>query len=223
MIVDAFGRIIYALQGPPKIYGAWAYPVHCVIEFLGSVWFLYPVGGLLVLLLCRKQVRLKQIQSLIVFYYFLSVAKITGLIVSSSFIPNCLHFETETFIDTTRINIGLHMSQVNLELFSSIAGTFRHNILYGLVQMFGNIILFIPCGMFIQNFSKKSNLFLSVFYCFLVSLLIETCQLFLPSSFDVDDLLLNTMGGAIGVLVLQIPVLKRRVVRIQHRVQEKIR
>ncbi len=222
-MTDTFRTIFEALFGPPYVYEEWAYPVHCVIEFLGANWFLFPAVGLFTYLLYRKRPHRVQLQALIVSYYFLVVAKITGLIITTSYFPQCLNFDTDTYMDTTRINIGLHMSQFNLKLFHSIAGVFRHSILYGLVQTLGNIILFIPCGIFVHQFSKKRNVLRSVFRCFLISLLIETCQLFLPSSFDVDDLLLNTVGGAIGVLALHIPFLRQRIVQIQQRVEEKIK
>lgn len=211
------------LWGPLFIYDEWAYPVHCVIEFLGSNWFLFPVVGFVTYLVYRKHSRREQFQAFVVSYYFLIVAIITGLIITSTYYSAFKDWDTGTYSEMTRISIGTHMSLYNLKFFASIAGTFRRNILYGMVQSLGNIILFIPCGIFIQQFSKKRNAFLSVFYCFLVSLLIETCQLFLPSSFDVDDLFLNTLGGAIGVLTLHIAALRRQIVRIQQQIQAKIK
>lgn len=209
------------LWGPPEVYGEWAYPVHCVIEFLGSNWFLFPVVGVLTYLVYRKHPRREQLQALVVSYYFLVVVIITDLIISTSYFPDFHIFDTEIYTDMTRINIGTHMSQLNLKPFYSIAGTFQRSILYGMKQTFGNIILFIPCGVFIQQFSRKKKVFRSVIYCFLISLLIETCQLFLTSSVDVDDLIMNTLGGAIGAFALQLPVIRQWIVRIQHLVEEK--
>lgn len=50
--------------------------------------------------------------------------------------------------------------------------------------------------------AKKSNRILTVFLLsFILSLLIETTQLvFKVGSFDVDDLLLNSIGGILGYL-----------------------
>lgn len=216
------------LWGPILIYGEWAYTIDCVIEFLGSNWFLIPVVGLFTCFLYRKHSRRELLQALVVSYYILAVVKITSLYITSTFFPGNPNFvDPDPLLrydeDMTRISLGFHMSLFNLKLFHSIAGTFRHSILYGLVQTLGNIILFIPCGTFVHQFSRKRNVLRSVFRCFLISLLIETCQLFLPSSFDVDDLLMNTIGGMIGILALEIPLLKRRIVQFQHRIEAKIK
>lgn len=68
----------------------------------------------------------------------------------------------------------------------------------------GNILLFIPLGFSIANlfshFSWKKVIILGVF----TSLLVELIQLNIPGrSLDVDDLLLNTLGTAIGYLAYQ--------------------
>lgn len=72
-----------------------------------------------------------------------------------------------------------------------------------IINIFGNVIAFMPLGFFLPQISKKKiNGFQIVFSCFLVSLLVETLQLVSKlGSFDVDDLLLNTLGGLLGYIV----------------------
>ena len=41
-------------------------------------------------------------------------------------------------------------------------------------------------------------------WCFIISLFIELAQLFLPRATDVDDLIMNTLGGFLGFIVYMI-------------------
>ncbi len=78
----------------------------------------------------------------------------------------------------------------------------NENLNYFLINFLGNVILFVPFGLFIPllwNVSAKKTVLIG----FLSSLLIETCQLFLIRATDVDDLLLNTSGVLLGVAVFQ--------------------
>ena len=71
-------------------------------------------------------------------------------------------------------------------------------------NLFGNVLIFVPFGFFLPMASKyKYRSFLSaVFYSFALSLCVETFQLLTKvGSFDVDDMLLNTIGGALGCLI----------------------
>ena len=94
----------------------------------------------------------------------------------------------------------------NLELFKEIRRfiVYRHTLGTKAValNLFGNIAAFIPFGFFLPVLCPKcrSDLF-TVFFSFECSLLVETIQLVSKvGSFDVDDLLLNTIGGFIGCL-----------------------
>lgn len=71
-----------------------------------------------------------------------------------------------------------------------------------LVNLLGNVAAFLPFGFFLPTLSEKNR---SFFYVTLMSLefslLIECIQLFSKvGSFDVDDMILNTLGGSIGFL-----------------------
>lgn len=72
-----------------------------------------------------------------------------------------------------------------------------------------NIFMFIPFGMYLRYYFKKSKVQV-IIYSFLLSLFFELTQLtglyFIYSRsyrlFDVDDLLLNTIGGLIGYFIM---------------------
>ena len=59
--------------------------------------------------------------------------------------------------------------------------------------------------------SKYRSFFSAVFYSFVLSFCVETFQLIAKvGSFDVDDLLLNTIGGAFGYVVFVVCAAIRR-------------
>ena len=63
----------------------------------------------------------------------------------------------------------------------------------------GNILVFIPFGFFMPMASKYKSLGGTLVYSFGVSLCVEVFQLVMRvGCFDVDDLLLNTLGGVLG-------------------------
>ena len=71
------------------------------------------------------------------------------------------------------------------------------------INLFGNIVAFMPWGFMVPVIAQKPRKFLyTAAATFLLSLCIETIQLVTKvGSFDVDDLILNTMGGIAGFLV----------------------
>ena len=68
------------------------------------------------------------------------------------------------------------------------------------VNLAGNILAFVPFGYFICRLSPhRVGMVKTTFYTFAFSLLVELTQLALKrGSFDVDDLILNTVGGFLG-------------------------
>ena len=95
----------------------------------------------------------------------------------------------------------------NLELFKEIRRFIVHRRTLGfwavMLNLVGNVVAFFPFGFFLPVLYPKCRSFLyTVFFSFECSLLVETIQLVSKvGSFDVDDMLLNTIGGAIGCLV----------------------
>lgn len=69
-----------------------------------------------------------------------------------------------------------------------------------IINLGGNIFLFIPAGYLLPRiFPKQRNFFLFLITCAVSILLVETAQLFsLLGSFDIDDLILNLAGMVIG-------------------------
>lgn len=97
--------------------------------------------------------------------------------------------------------------QYNLVLFDEIKRYFNYRRQVGnwifARNILGNILGFIPMGAFWPYvFPHMKNPLLVTMVCFEWSLVIEFVQLVCKiGSFDVDDLLLNTLGGLIGCII----------------------
>ena len=94
----------------------------------------------------------------------------------------------------------------NLELFKEIKRFYKYRKQLGmeafLLNIVGNVVGFMPCGFFLPIISRRSKKWYNtILFGFCLSLCIEATQLiFKVGSFDVDDLFLNTLGGALGFL-----------------------
>lgn len=71
------------------------------------------------------------------------------------------------------------------------------------INLAGNVIAFLPFGFFLPILSRRVRKGgRCIFSGFLLSLMIETIQLVTKvGCFDVDDLILNTLGAAVGYLL----------------------
>lgn len=98
----------------------------------------------------------------------------------------------------------------NLILFREIKRFWIHRESLGFtavaLNLFGNIAAFIPFGMILPVIYRRCRSFLYMTLLTLeFSLAVEFIQLvFKVGSFDVDDLLLNTIGGMLGYLIFWI-------------------
>lgn len=91
-------------------------------------------------------------------------------------------------------------NRINLIPFHSIRLFFvRFRFDAFMINIVGNIVMFVPWGFGLPLLWKKRQSFLSaVFFSALLPLFIETVQLFIQRSVDVDDLILNFAGGLLG-------------------------
>ena len=99
----------------------------------------------------------------------------------------------------------------NLTLFHEIGryysvGARTGNWMLFRFNVIGNILVFMPLGVFLPKLFQRCRKLSAVTLLSLeVSLVIEVTQLATRiGSFDVDDLLLNTMGGILGYLIYRI-------------------
>ncbi len=94
----------------------------------------------------------------------------------------------------------------NLELFKEIRRFWNYREQLGafatIANLFGNVLVFVPFGFLFPAASRDYSLLKTAFYSLGLSFIVEAFQLFFKlGCFDVDDLLLNTIGGVQGYLL----------------------
>ncbi len=86
---------------------------------------------------------------------------------------------------------------INLIPFNDIINGY-----YNSLDIWGNVILFIPLGIYISMFLKNSRLHKNILKIAGISLLFEVCQyVFAIGASDITDIITNTIGGIIGILI----------------------
>lgn len=104
----------------------------------------------------------------------------------------------------------------NLMPFQEIMRFIRYrnyiNFMSVVINLLGNVVAFMPFGALIRwVVDKKMHWYQAAGYTFLFSLCVELLQLVAKVGvFDVDDLILNTVGGLFGFWVYYILLLMNR-------------
>ena len=83
-----------------------------------------------------------------------------------------------------------------VEIFRYEVGSkmFIYNVL-------GNILAFIPFGYFVSKYIKPKSIIQIFYLSIITSVTIELMPLQIGRSFDIDDILLNVIGGIIGYFI----------------------
>ena len=86
---------------------------------------------------------------------------------------------------------------INLVPFSEI---FRYQVgsKMFIYNTLGNILLFVPYGYFVTRYINGKSLYQLFIISFVTSLTVEILQVKLGRSFDIDDVILNVIGGMVG-------------------------
>ena len=79
---------------------------------------------------------------------------------------------------------------------------FGSNLFYR--NVFGNMILFLPYGLFVSSYIKSDRWYLVLILAFITSISIECTQLLIGRVFDIDDVILNICGALVGFLLYRI-------------------
>ena len=130
--------------------------------------------------------------------------RIAGLILFICYLLGLTYFLF--FAESYGINLMDSEYTYNLVPFLEIKRFWQNRSLLGNFAVFiniaGNVLAFVPFGFFLPILNRFSKgLFRMTLFTFEFSLLVETIQLVSRvGSFDVDDLILNTLGGILGYL-----------------------
>lgn len=96
------------------------------------------------------------------------------------------------------------------DIYEVPIGMESYMIGFWIKNILGNILLLLPLGIFLPMFFKRLRSFKStVITCALVSLSIEVVQ-YISTYFgnfrscDIDDIILNTLGGMIGFIIYKV-------------------
>lgn len=107
---------------------------------------------------------------------------------------------TQTFIVNSGINeIKLIPFEVIIRQITEVNDDIEGRQAF-IFNIIGNIAIFVPVG-FLASAVFRKGLGKTILVCFFISLFIEVFQIPLDRVTDVDDLILNTTGAAIGCLI----------------------
>ncbi len=127
-----------------------------------------------------------------------------GLFVISTIGVLFLAFETELKNPIDMIRYGISRlwtgERMNLVPFKTISAYLAHsNVDLLLLNLVGNMVMFVPWGFGIVLLWKSNQKPMRVILlCLGFTVFIEFVQLFIGRSVDVDDLILNFIGGILG-------------------------
>ena len=105
----------------------------------------------------------------------------------------CL-FQVVTFQDTTSVTGNNLIPFKEIFRYSLGSRLFIKNVL-------GNVVMFIPYGFFCSYILKENRYLPILVLTLIASVSIETTQLMIGRVFDIDDIMLNTVGGMIGFYI----------------------
>ena len=87
-------------------------------------------------------------------------------------------------------------------IYSYLSGALNVSPIIVISNIFGNIILFVPMGIYLQLLKKNKKIWISTLIIFFITLFVEIFQLiFGLGAADIDDVILNCLGGLIGILI----------------------
>lgn len=119
-----------------------------------------------------------------------------------------LLFELLTATDTNTFH------GVNITPFAEISRYQFGSRLFN-INVFGNILIFIPFGMFIAAYINCKKVYPVFIVALLTSAVVELVQLKIGRSFDIDDIFLNVIGSILGYLLYKfLKSLKRKMPRV---------
>ncbi len=90
---------------------------------------------------------------------------------------------------------------INIIPFKTISNYIKYSSSFSIfINICGNILIFIPLGFLIPMIDNSKSFFKILLISFSTSIFIEFIQFFIGRSVDIDDVILNVLGGIIGYI-----------------------
>lgn len=181
-----------------------------ILTYVVSMVFASFLGALLWLALLpmrKKRRALKKIcagaqREKALLFFFLYLSGLFALtLVPIGFWDSVFNGKIPAFPPAFRGDINLIPLKQSIALFQYYT---KHNMWDVILLNFpGNVIIFIPVGFFVGLLSYHPSYRKAVLSAFGISLFIECFQLLVSRGTDIDDLILNTLGGLCGYGIYQ--------------------
>ncbi len=108
----------------------------------------------------------------------------------------CL-FQVVTFQDDTTWSSNNFIPFKEIMRYNMGSRLFFKNVI-------GNMVMFLPYGFFISYYLDNKKLSLTFILTLITSVAIENVQLIIGRVFDIDDIILNVIGGTLGFYIYHI-------------------
>lgn len=105
----------------------------------------------------------------------------------------CL-FQVVTFQDDTTWSSNNFIPFKEIMRYNMGSRLFFKNVI-------GNMVMFLPYGFFVSYYLDNKKLSLTFTLTLITSVAIETVQLIIGRIFDIDDIILNVIGGTLGFYI----------------------
>ncbi len=97
--------------------------------------------------------------------------------------------------------IGINTERLNLIPFKEIRIAFSLGSSFFFVNFIGNLVMFLPIAFFVGLLYNRPTFLKCVLITAAFSVFVELCQLPQDRGTDIDDVILNTLGGVIGYVM----------------------
>ena len=120
--------------------------------------------------------------------FVLAAAAYLFAVIKITFVRDGIRIETSEY--RAMLFSGIYEYKIGLKSMKSL-----------IMNYAGNVAMFFPLGIFLPVFFKKLNFWQTVWLGFLLSSMIELAQYCMSIGYtDIDDILTNTLGSALGAL-----------------------
>ena len=165
------------------------------------IWVVSPFY-IIVRLLIRKKRKLKSsaVREFLLAFFVLFMTGLIALVFHSDEATSSTDAHYGPF-ERIRLKYHVHMTP-----FESISGYFKNiGSVDFMINIVGNIVMFIPLGFFLPLFWKQWWKFWKIAIVAVgFPLFIETTQLFLNRHVDIDDIILNALGVVVGYFIYKL-------------------